>query len=324
MPRTISLGLIFLFNIFRFNFRKFRPQTLYKFSEVKYNDTVNTPNSGVCSQEGYMKKKIFALVLVVALVASVAVGLAACNDSTDWDYIAEKGEMVIGITYFAPMNYMDDEGNLIGFETEFATAACELLGVTPRFQVVEWDSKIVELQSYTVDCIWNGMTILDSLRENMDISNPYMSNRQVAVIRSADASIYTDLATLTNARLGAERGSAGERAIEATTELADNNYTALEAQSNVLLELASGAIDVGFIDIVMATASVGEGTSYSNLVVLDSVMIGDDEYYGIGLRKDSPETLAKINGAIKTLYDNGTLLQIAEKYGLASALVPQD
>lgn len=271
-----------------------------------------------------MKKQIFALVLVVALVASVAVGLAACNKDTDWEYIANKGEMIIGITYFQPMNYLDDSGNLTGFETEFATAVCEKLGVTPKFQVVDWDNKIIELQSYNIDVVWNGMTILDTLRENMDISNPYMSNRQVAVIRTADAGTYTDLASITNAALGAERGSAGERAIESTTELADNTYTALDAQSNVLLELKSGTIDVGFIDIVMATASVGEGTDYADLMVLDSVMIGDDEYYGVGLRKDSPETLKRINDAIKAVYDDGTLGKIAAKYGLTNALVAQD
>lgn len=301
--------------------KKNRSQTLYKFSEIKYNDTVI---AALRHQEEYMKKKIFALVLVVALVASVAVGLAACNNDTDWEYIADKGEMVIGITYFQPMNYLDDNGNLTGFETEFATAVCEKLGVTPKFQVVDWDNKIIELQSYNIDVVWNGMTILDTLRENMDISNPYMSNRQVAVIRTADAGTYTDLASITNAALGAERGSAGERAIESTAELADNNYTALDAQSNVLLELKSGTIDVGFIDIVMATASVGEGTDYADLMVLDSVMIGDDEYYGVGLRKNSPETLKRINDAIKAVYDDGTLGKIAEKYGLTNALVAQD
>lgn len=294
---------------------------LYKFSEIKYNDTVI---AALRHQEECMKKKIFALVLVVALVASVAVGLAACNKDTDWEYIANKGEMIIGITYFRPMNYPDDSGNLTGFETEFATAVCEKLGVTPKFQVVDWDNKIIELQSYNIDVVWNGMTILDTLRENMDISNPYMSNRQVAVIRTADAGTYTDLASITNAALGAERGSAGERAIESTTELADNKYTALDAQSNVLLELESGTIDVGFIDIVMATASVGEGTDYADLMVLDSVMIGDDEYYGVGLRKDSPETLKRINDAIKAVYDDGTLGKIAAKYGLTNALVAQD
>lgn len=275
-----------------------------------------------------MKKRLVTLVAIVALVALVAgmtVGLTACNDSDDWDYISEKGELVIGITYFAPMNYFDTDGTtLIGFETEFATEVCKLLGVTPRFQEVNWDSKIVELQSKSVDVIWNGMTITEELRTNMDISNPYMTNRQVAVIRKADAEKYTSLASMAGAKLGAEKSSAGERAIADTAELSSNSYSALEAQSNVLVELKSGTIDVGFIDIVMATASVGEGTDYNDLVMLDSVLIGDDEFYGVGMRKDSPETLAKINEAIKTLYDNGKLLSIAEKYGLASALVAQD
>ena len=99
----------------------------------------------------------------------------------DLAYIKEKGEMVIGITLFAPMNYYDDNKELIGFETEFAKAVCEKLGVKAKFVEINWDAKEVELESKNIDCIWNGMTITEERLANMSISVPYMQNKQVMV-----------------------------------------------------------------------------------------------------------------------------------------------
>lgn len=267
-------------------------------------------------------KKVLAIVLVVALCAVFVASLAACNEKSDWEKIQEKGELVIGITYFKPMNYFEGD-KLVGFETEFATAVCNILGVTPKFQEINWNNKIVELQSGTIDVIWNGMTINEEYYDNMEISNAYMTNRQVAIINKANASTYTDLASMADAKLGAEQQSAGEKAIRANATLADNEIVTLTAQTDVLNELKSGTIDVGFIDIVMATASVGDGTDYSDLMIVDNAMIGDDELYGIGMRKGSTELLEKINAAIKQLYDSNLLQTIAAKYGLTNALVAQ-
>ena len=99
----------------------------------------------------------------------------------DLAYIKAKGEMIIGITLFAPMNYYDDNNELIGFETEFAKAVCEKLGVKAKFVEINWDSKEIELESKNIDCIWNGMTITEERLENMSISVPYMQNKQVMV-----------------------------------------------------------------------------------------------------------------------------------------------
>ena len=166
-----------------------------------------------------MKKRIVALVLAV-LTLVLALGFAGCkkNDKTDWDYIADKGELVIGITYFRPMNYMEN-GELVGFETEFAKAVCEKLGVTAKFQEIDWDSKVTELNSKTIDCIWNGMTATDELKNQINFSNAYMNNSQVAVIRKADAAKYKDLASMSGAKVVAEAGSAGEIAVKADAGL---------------------------------------------------------------------------------------------------------
>ena len=163
---------------------------------------------------------------------------------SDWAKIESNGTMKIGITYFEPMNYFDDNGELTGFETEFATAVCEKLGVTPEFVEINWDSKIMELQAQTIDCIWNGMTITPELQEALTISDPYIKNYQVVVIRSDNADVYTSTADLVGKTVEAEAGSAGEAAIigeGADENLKQAEYISAAKQPATLLEVKPGA-----------------------------------------------------------------------------------
>ncbi len=102
---------------------------------------------------------------------------------SDWEYVKNNGELIIGITYFAPMNYLDENGNLVGFETEFATAVCKEIGIKAKFVKIDWNSKEAELKGKSIDCIWNGMTIDDERKANMSITIPYMQNKQVMVTK---------------------------------------------------------------------------------------------------------------------------------------------
>ncbi len=237
------------------------------------------------------------------------------SEGGDWQYIADKGTFVIGITLFEPMNYYEN-GELTGFETEFAKAACEKLGVEPVFQEIEWEQKELELNSKNIDAIWNGLTVTEDRKENMAFSTSYVRNKQVVLINSKNADKYTDLASMAGASCAAESGSAGEAAIQSDSVLSQNDYVAASAQKDVLLELKSGTVDVGVIDYVMAIASVGEGTDYSDLMIVDGIELTPEEY-AIGMRKGDTETVAKINGAIDELVADGTLKALAEKYGLA-------
>lgn len=101
----------------------------------------------------------------------------------DLAYIKEKGELIVGITLFAPMNYYEND-KLVGFETEFAEAVCEKLGVKAKFVEINWNSKEIELNAKNIDCIWNGMTITEERVANMSISVPYMQNKQVMVAKT--------------------------------------------------------------------------------------------------------------------------------------------
>ena len=240
---------------------------------------------------------------------------------SDWAKIESNGTMKIGITYFEPMNYFDDNGELTGFETEFATAVCEKLGVTPEFVEINWDSKIMELQAQTIDCIWNGMTITPELQEALTISDPYIKNYQVVVIRSDNADVYTSTADLVGKTVEAEAGSAGEAAIigeGADESLKQAEYISAAKQTDTLLEVKTGAAAAAVLDFVLAGAMVGQG-DYSDLMIIPDLQLSVEEY-GVGFRKDS-DAAEKVNEAMQALIEDGTLNTLAEKYDLAELLL---
>lgn len=132
---------------------------------------------------------------------------------SDYQYVTGKGEVVVGYTLFAPIAYKRND-KLEGFDIDLAKKVFENMGLSVKFQLIDWDTKEVELQSKTIDLIWNGMTITDERLAAMEISIPYMKNKQVAVIRKDDADKYTaDTSTWKKATLIAESGSAGEGCI---------------------------------------------------------------------------------------------------------------
>lgn len=271
-------------------------------------------------------KKIIAILLALILTV-LAIGCAKTATSTaaepavedDAAYIMNKGKLVIGITLFDPMNYYDDNGKLIGFDTEYAEAVCAKLGIEPEFVEINWNTKEVELAAKSIDCIWNGMTITEERKENMSFSAAYIKNKQCIVIKKDNAAAYTDTASLSAATLVAETSSAGEEAIQADDNLKNATYVAVAAQADALLEVKSGTADGAVIDYVMAKSMVGEGTDYADLTIIDGVELAVEEY-GIGFRKDS-SFVAKVDEATKALIADGTLRAIAEKYGQADVLL---
>lgn len=263
-------------------------------------------------------KKVIAILLVVLMCAAVFTGCAKKN-LTDWEYIEDKGEMVIGITLYEPMNYYDEDGKLVGFDTEFAEALCEKLGIKASFQEIEWEQKETELKSKAIDAIWNGLTVTEDRKENMAFSNPYLINKQVVVINKANADKFTSAQAMAGATTAAEKGSAGETAILESAELSQGEFVGVSAQKDVLMELKAGTVEVGVLDYTLANAMVNDDTDYSDLMVVEGIKLTNEEY-AIGLRLEDAAFLEKINAAIDELAAEGKLAAIAEKYGVADIL----
>ena len=250
----------------------------------------------------------------VASSASAS-GSAAASETaaSDLDYIKEKGKMVIGYTVYEPMNYTDADGNFTGFDTELATAVCEKLGVEPEFVETNWDTKVVELDAKSIDCIWNGMTLTDDIMANAATTKAYAKNAQVVVVK--DGTDYSSTADLVGKTVVAEAGSAGEAAIEGDENLAQADYVSKSVQTDCLMEVAAGTADAAVLDLTLANAMIGEGTDYASLKIVDEL---NAEEYGVAFRKGS-DTAAAVDAAFDELKADGTMQALADKYGLALA-----
>lgn len=273
-------------------------------------------------------KKLISTVLALGMAAS----LAACGSSaaatpastadavstesaadTDLAYIQGKGKMTIGYTVYEPMNYTDADGNFTGFDTELATAVCAKLGVEPDFVEINWDTKVVELDAKSIDCIWNGMTLTDDIMANAACTKPYAKNAQVVVMK-ADAA-YASTADLAGKTVVAEAGSAGETAISEDAGLSQAEYISKSVQTDCLMEVAAGTADAAVLDLTLATAMIGEGTDYTNLAIKDEL---NAEEYGVAFRKGSDAAEA-VNAAFDELKADGTMQALADKYSLTLA-----
>ena len=250
----------------------------------------------------------------VASSASAS-GSAAVSETaaSDLDYIKEKGKMVIGYTVYEPMNYTDADGNFTGFDTELATAVCEKLGVEPEFVEINWDTKVVELDAKSIDCIWNGMTLTDDIMANAATTKAYAKNAQVVVVR--DGTDYSSTADLVGKTVVAEAGSAGEAAIEGDENLAQADYVSKSVQTDCLMEVAAGTADAAVLDLTLANAMIGEGTDYASLKIVDEL---NAEEYGVAFRKGS-DAAAAVDAAFDELKADGTMQALADKYDLALA-----
>ena len=260
-----------------------------------------------------MKKTIALLTALVMMLTMVCCAFAA--DQTDAEYVKEKGTLVVGITDFAPMDYKDEDGNWIGFDADMAAAFAASLGVEVEFVEIEWDNKVLELNSKSIDCVWNGMTLTDEVMAAMTCSNAYCNNAQVVIVPADQADKYQTAEDCAELVFAVEAGSAGEAEITAL----GYECTPVQSQASALMEVAAGTCDAAVIDSLMAAAMVGEGTSYENLTYTAAL---NSEEYGVGFRTDS-DLAELLNDFFKAAYEDGSLRACAETYGVQAALIEQ-
>ena len=260
-------------------------------------------------------KRLIAMLLTSTMVLSMTASVYAADES-DKAYVQDKGTLVVGITDFAPMDYKEEGSeDWVGFDADMAAAFAESLGVEVEFVEIDWDNKILELDGKTIDCVWNGMTLTEEVTSAMECSNAYCNNAQVVVVPEDKAADYQDVDSLSDLNFAVEAGSAGEAEISNL----GLNYTSVKAQSDALMEVAAGTSDAAVIDLLMAAAMIGEGTGYENLT--HTVELNSEEY-GVGFRKGS-DLAEALNEFFVASYEDGSMLECAEKYGVQDAVIEQ-
>ncbi len=259
-------------------------------------------------------KKIISLVLVAIMAVTAMLALTSCNANPE-------DTLVCGVTPFEKMNEQNPDGTWTGFESDFATAVAEKLGMKVKFVEINWDNKYNEVNSGAIDCIWNGFTANSADKDGtkrsdkVDFSYGYMLNQQCIVVKKADLAKYTSEADLAGKTACVEGGSAGESYAAGVTD--EDKIVAANAQINTFAEVKSGAVQFAVVDIVLAQNICGEG-DYADLAIVESIEL-PSEVYAVGFKKGSDLT-AKVNAAIKDLEEDGTLAELAEKYGFENVV----
>ncbi|MCC8137861.1 MAG: amino acid ABC transporter substrate-binding protein [Clostridiales bacterium] len=254
-----------------------------------------------------MKRKLMASGMAAALALSMAMGTIGMAEE-------ERTTFIVGFdAEYPPYGYMDDDGEYTGFDLELAQAVCDLEGWELVKTPIDWDSKDLELESGSIDCIWSGFTI-NGREDDYLWSYPYVDNSQVIVV--SEESGITGLADLEGKIVGVQAASA---ALELLSEGGDQEDLAatfgtlqeFADYNTAFVELQAGSIDAVAMDIGVAQYQIKEKEGY---IILDEEL--NSEQYGIGFRMDDEELRDTVNEALLALVEDGTVAELAEKYDL--------
>jgi len=255
-----------------------------------------------------MKKILILLSLTV-----FASTLLACQSNSvinTWDGIEERGYFVVGLDdTFAPMGFRNQDGNLVGFDVDLAMEVSKRLDIDVRFQPIDWDSKVLELNSGTIDMIWNGLTITDARLEEMSFSIPYLGNRQIIMVN--DSSLLTSMDDLIGKTVGVQISSASDDAVTQSGIFSQlGNYERYDTFNLALVELSNGTIDAVVIDEIMGRYIISQNP--------DQYRVLDDNFgletYGIGFRLESTDIRDRINQVLLEMINDGTAAEISVKW----------
>ena len=271
-----------------------------------------------------MMKKISLAVFAMMMVAMLAV-FAGCSSSSDTNSgtadsgtaqdnslqnVLDKGTLVLGLDdSFPPMGFRDENNNIVGFDIDVATEVANRMGVELKLQPIEWSTKEMELNTGSVDCLWNGLSIDDERKQAMDLSEPYMTNRMVLVV--LNDSEYTDQASLAGKTIGVQNGSTAEKILE-ESDFAKTIGNTIGFKDNVtaFMELETKGIDAIFMDEVVANYAIT--SQNKDFKVLEDGLT--EEEYSVGFKKGNTALKNEVQKYIDEMKADGTMTQISEKW----------
>ena len=271
-----------------------------------------------------MMKKISLAVFAMMMVAMLAV-FAGCGSSSNTNggtadsgtaqdnslqNVLDKGTFVLGLDdSFPPMGFRDENNNIVGFDIDVATEVANRMGVELKLQPIEWSTKEMELNTGSVDCLWNGLSIDDERKQAMDLSEPYMTNRMVLVV--LNDSEYTDQASLAGKTIGVQNGSTAEKILEESDfSKTIGNTIGFKDNVTAFMELETKGIDAIFMDEVVANYAIT--SQNKDFKVLEDGLT--EEEYAVGFKKGNTALKNEVQKYIDEMKADGTMTQISEKW----------
>ncbi len=260
-----------------------------------------------------MKNKLILIlaIIIIAIVAVVFVTKIKTKETgNSLSRILNKNTFILGLDdSFPPMGYRDENNEIVGFDIDVAKEVCKRLGVQLVIQPISWNAKEQELNSYNIDCIWNGMSINEKRKEAMSLSDSYMTNRMIFVVKNE--SNIQKLEDLTGKNIGVQSGSSAEETLEASNVYSQAKQVISYADNiTAFMDMETNQTEAVFVDEVLANYYIASNNK--NYRILDEAL--EEEQYAIGFRKQDTELCNKINEILKEMKTDGTLAKISTKW----------
>lgn len=259
-----------------------------------------------------LKYNVFEVIILkklffVFIVGLLGLTLFACDSGSGLQTIEERGYFIVGLDdTFAPMGFRDDSNEIVGFDVDLAKEVASRLGLEVQFQPIDWDSKVLELNSGAIDMIWNGLTITPAREEEMLFSNPYLANRQIII--TLNSSTIDTISDLAGKKVGVQISSASEEAVNANAIVDSlDELVQYDTYTQALLDLKNGTIDAIVIDEIMGRYML---TQVEDTYKVASEDFGEEEY-GIGFRLEDTELRDLVNQTLNEMVADGTAAQIS-------------
>ena len=264
-------------------------------------------------------KKFIKILVASILAVSTLFCFTACNKT---EYVNTRTKTItVGYTDYAPMNYEEDNV-LKGFDTELAIQVFNALGYEVRFKLIDWGNKYQELESNTIQCVWNGFTANcaddDGIQrsDKVSFSYNYMTNAQ-CIIRKNNTAELSANTEFSGKSVAYESSSAGDSYVNGIKNV-NINKKPCTSQMDAIREVNSGTAQYAVVDLLLAKSIIGKN-DFADIVINESIVI-DAEYYAIGFKKGS-ELTAKVNIILEAFAKTGYLAELAEKYGLSNQII---
>lgn len=267
-----------------------------------------------------MKKfGIFSMVAALALTATI--GFAGCSsapansgtsqttEDNSLQKIKDSGKFILGLdATFKPMGYTDENDQIVGFDIDVAEEVCKRMGVELVKQPINWETKETDLEVGKCDCIWNGMSVSAERAEKMNLSDPYMKNAMVFVVKSD--SLVASMDDLKTAKIAVQNGSTAQDILE-KSEIKDTiTVSAIATNVEALQQLEMGLCDAVFLDKIVADYEIK--TSGKALKVLPEGL--EEEEYAIGFRKNDQKLRDEVQKILVEMKKDGKLAEISTKW----------
>ena len=271
-----------------------------------------------------MNKKFLGVMIVGILMICAVVGYSYSPDNTV--VAAETNDdtkLIVGFdAEFPPYGYKDDKGEYVGFDLDLAEEVCKRNGWTLVKQPIDWDAKDSELNSGTIDCIWNGFSITEDRKDKYTWSEPYVNMNQVIIVKK-DSGI-SKLDDLKDKQVETQKESSALSALEGDNKTIAANFKQLVqvADYNTAFnDLESGVCDAIAMDYNTAKYQLSKHGE-DKYIILDDIIT--TEQYGIGFKLNNNDLKDKVQSTLNEMQKDGTVAKIAEKYseyGVPDSLV---